>query len=146
MPAEADPLPAIVALDGQLITHALHITRDDLVETAGSYVSNPAKDLLKLAVVNRYTDAPVACCFIKNFGLKSGAIASSVAHDSHNIIAVGADDESLCEAVNLVIKERGGVSCVGPDAGAVLPLPVAGLMSADDGYAVAEAYTRIDAM
>ena len=146
MPAERDPLPAIVALDGQLITHALPVSREDLLVEAGSYVSNPALDLLKLVVVNRYAATPVACCFIKNFGLETGAIASSVAHDSHNIIAVGADDESLCAAVNLVIKERGGISCVGVDADAVLPLPVAGLMSTDDGYEVAAAYTRIDAM
>jgi adenine deaminase len=146
MAADVDPLPAIVALDGQLITQALPVSREDLLVEAGSYVSNPAKDLLKLCVVNRYAAAPVACCFIKNFGLKNGAIASSVAHDSHNIIAVGADDESLRAAVNLVIRERGGVSCVTPDADAVLPLPVAGLMSAGDGYDVAAAYTQIDAM
>ncbi|ULQ50991.1 adenine deaminase [Flavihumibacter fluvii] len=146
LPANVAPLPAIEALDGQLITHAIRVDADDLQVQDGGWVSNPSKDLLKLCVVNRYAEAPVALCFIKNFGLKRGAIASSVAHDSHNIIAVGADDESLCEAVNLVIKERGGVSCVSPDAAAVLPLPVAGLMSADDGYEVAAAYTQIDAM
>ena len=75
------------------------------------YVSDPENDILKIVVVNRYKNAPVAKAFIKNFGLKQGAIASSVAHDSHNIIAVGVDDESICKAVNLVMKER-GVSCV----------------------------------
>jgi adenine deaminase len=94
-------------------------------------------------VVNRYHQAPPAVAFVKNFGLKSGAIASSVAHDSHNIIAVGADDASICRAINLVVQHRGGVSVVG-EVDKVLPLPVAGLMSNEDGYAVAAAYTAID--
>ena len=64
-----------------------------------------------MVVINRYKDAPVSIGFVKNFGLKKGAIASSVAHDSHNIIAVGADDESLCRAVNLIIENKGGISC-----------------------------------
>lgn len=146
MPVTGAPLPAIEALDGQLITNACPVSPFDLLIEEGSWTSNPAKDLLKLAVVNRYAPAPVALCFIRNFGLKQGAIASSVAHDSHNIIAVGVDDESLCEAVNMVIRESGGVSCVGEGVSAVLPLPVAGLMSADDGYEVASSYTQIDAM
>ena len=102
-------------------------------------------------MVNRYFEAPVATSFIKNFGFKSGAIASSVAHDSHNIVAVGVDDESLCKAVNLVIEHRGGISCVAPLGitpfkESDLPLPVAGLMSAANGYEVAAAYTAIDAL
>ena len=96
-----------------------------------------------MVVINRYKNSPVAKAFVKNFGLKKGAIASSVAHDSHNIIAVGVDDESICKAVNLIIKERGGVSCVG-NRDMILPLPVAGLMSNEDGYKVAELYTTID--
>ena len=111
------------------------------------YVSDTQNDILKMVVINRYKDAPVSIGFIKNFGLKKGAIASSVAHDSHNIIAVGADDESLCRAVNLIIENEGGISCA--DAAItsfekVLPLPVAGLMSNDDGYKVAEMYTKLD--
>ena len=102
------------------------------------------KDILKIVVVNRYKDAPVAKAFIKNFGLKRGAIASSVAHDSHNIVAVGADDESICRAVNLVIRSEGGVSCVDGDQEELLALPVAGLMSTEDGYVVAEKYAAID--
>jgi adenine deaminase len=95
-------------------------------------------------VVNRYTNAPIAKAFIKNFGIKQGAIASSVAHDSHNIVAVGTDDESLCKAINLVIDHQGGVSCVKHNLDMVVPLPVAGLMSDDDGYKVAELYAIID--
>jgi adenine deaminase len=107
-------------------------------------ISNPEKDILKIVVVNRYKDAPIAKAFIKNFGLKQGAIASSVAHDSHNIVAVGADDESICEAVNLLIDCKGGVSCVKENTQLVVPLPVAGLMSNEDGFHVAQQYSLID--
>ncbi|MGN6249730.1 MAG: adenine deaminase [Ginsengibacter sp.] len=135
----------IEALDGQLITGKLSILPK---EQNGFYESDIEKDILKIAVVNRYHDAPVAIAFIKNFGLKKGAIASSVAHDSHNIIAVGVDDDSICEAVNLIIEEKGGVSVAdsaNPSFNKLLPLPVAGLMSNEDGYKVAEMYTNIDA-
>ncbi|MFZ1370604.1 MAG: adenine deaminase, partial [Ferruginibacter sp.] len=98
---------AIEALDGQLITNK--ILCDPIVKN-GFYEADITKDILKIVVVNRYKNAPVAKAFIKNFGLKKGAIASSVAHDSHNIVAVGVDDESLMRAVNGVIKERGGIS------------------------------------
>ena len=134
---------AIEALDGQLITNKVAckpIIRD------GFYEADAANDILKIVVVNRYKNAPVAKAFIKNFGIRQGAIASSVAHDSHNIVAVGVDDESLMKAVNLVIKERGGVSAVSNNKELVLGLPVAGLMSNDDGYKVAAAYTAIDKM
>jgi len=134
---------AIEALDGQLITNKIicnPIAKD------GFYESDIENDILKIVVVNRYKNAPVAKAFIKNFGIKKGAIASSVAHDSHNIVAVGVDDESLMKAVNLVIKERGGVSAVSNESEMVLGLPVAGLMSNDDGYKVAAAYTAIDKM
>ena len=134
---------AIEALDGQLITNKI-ICKPVLKD--GFYESDTANDILKIVVVNRYKNAPVAKAFIKNFGLKHGAIASSVAHDSHNIVAVGVDDESLMNAVNLVIKERGGVSAVNNNNEKVLGLPVAGLMSNRDGYKVATDYTAIDKM
>lgn len=135
----------IEALDGQLITGKISVLPK---EKGGFYESDIQKDILKMAVINRYRDAPVSIAFIKNFGIKKGAIASSVAHDSHNIIAVGVDDESICEAVNMVIQEKGGVSVAdafNPSFDQILALPVAGLMSNDDGYKVAEKYTRIDA-
>jgi adenine deaminase len=138
-----EQIPVIEALNGQLITNKLLLQP----KTANGYIiSDTERDILKMAVVNRYKDAPVAVSFIKNIGLKQGAIASSVAHDSHNIVAVGANDESICRAVNLVIEQQGGISCVSPEASLVLPLPVAGLMSAEDGYKVAENYTAIDAI
>jgi adenine deaminase len=100
--------------------------------------------VLKIAVVNRYAKAKVATAYIKNIGLKQGAIASSVAHDSHNIIAVGVNDEEICNAVNLVIKHKGGLSAVNKNEELILPLPVAGLMSNDDAWKVAADYTKID--
>ena len=136
-------IPVIEALEGQLITNRL---LEKPLEEKGLAVSDTKRDLLKMAVVNRYADQPPALAFIRNFGLKHGAIASSVAHDSHNIVAVGVDDTSLCAAINLVIGQKGGISCVGPNESQVLPLPVGGLMSADDGYRVAERYTAIDAL
>lgn len=135
-------IPVIEALDGQLITNQLELPA---LEKNGWLLSDTSRDILKIVVVNRYRDAVVARGFIKNTGLLSGAIASSVAHDSHNIVAVGVDDESLCRAVNLLIETRGGVSLASGSGDEVLPLPVAGLMSNEDGYRVAEAYTRIDA-
>ena len=97
---------AIEALDGQLITNKVPVT---LKVADGLLMADPGNDILKIAVVNRYFNASVATAFIKNTGMKHGAIASSVAHDSHNIVAIGADDESICRAVNLVIAERGGL-------------------------------------
>lgn len=141
--------PVIEALDGQLITNKLFI-EPRVVE--GKIEADTERDILKLAVVNRYTNAPVAATLIKNFGLKRGALASSVAHDSHNIVAVGTDDESICRAVNFVIANKGGISCVCPvePEGSwtemALPLPVAGLMSNEDGYMIAARYEQLDKM
>lgn len=140
-PAAVTELPVIEALDGQLITNNWE---------TGKIIHQPDinNDLLKIVVVNRYRDEAVATAFIKNFGLKKGAIASSVAHDSHNIVAVGVDDESICNAVNLIIEHKGGISlyCHSAEADVqhLLPLPVGGLMSNDDGYAVAQQYSAMD--
>jgi adenine deaminase len=135
------PFQVIEALDGQLITNKLTLQPNVL---DGYLVSDPENDILKIAVVNRYHDAPVSTAFIKNTGLRSGAIASSVAHDSHNIVVVGVDDESMCRAVNIIIENKGGVSCVSESEERIVPLPVAGLMNHKDGYWVAEQYTAID--
>jgi adenine deaminase len=138
----------IEALDGQLITNKIPASEVGFsANNSGSYESDIENDILKMVVVNRYYDAPVAKAFVKNFGLKEGAIASSVAHDSHNIIAVGVDDESICEAVNLIIQSKGGVSVANAadsNVNSILSLPVAGLMSNEDGYKVAEMYAAID--
>ena len=133
----------IAALDGQLITDRVTAR---LNRNNGLIMSDTEADVLKIVVVNRYQAAPVSKGFIKNFGLKKGAIASSVAHDSHNIVAMGTDDEAIARALNLVISKQGGISCVGESDEMVIALPVAGLMSDDDGYEVADSYTAIDLM
>ncbi len=133
--------PVIEAWDGQLITGKFAAQPRS---ENGSWVSDTDNDILKIVVVNRYFDAPVSIAFIKNFGLKNGALASSVAHDSHNIVAVGTSDASILEAVNMVIASEGGISCITDNLQMILPLPVAGLMSFEDGYRVAELYTLID--
>ena len=142
-PASSSPLRirVIEALDGQIITgagEAEALLRD------GQIVASPGQDILKIVVVNRYKDAPPAVALVRGVGLKSGAIASSVAHDCHNIVAIGTSDEDLARVVNLLIQNEGGIAVVG-DGGFedVLPLPVAGLMS--DGYAedAATAYARL---
>lgn len=142
-PQEAGMIPVIEALDGQLITNRIMMQG---LEKNGEWISNPEQDCLKMVVVNRYHMAPVAKAFIKNFGFHTGAIASTVAHDSHNIVAVGATDEALMAAINAVIAAEGGISCVNGSEQKVLPLPVAGLMSTIDGFEVADQYTAIDGM
>jgi adenine deaminase len=132
----------IDALDGQLVTGR----GSESATIQGDFaVADPARDLLKIAVVNRYADAPPALGFIRGFGLRAGAIASSVAHDSHNIVAVGTTDEAICSAVNEIIRHRGGL-CVasGVESVELLPLPIAGLMSDRDGYEVARQYAALD--
>lgn len=141
--AESERMHVIEALDGQLITRRLTVQPKVV---AGQALTDPDRDILKIAVVNRYRDAPPAVAFIHNFGLRRGAIASSVAHDSHNIVAVGASDRDLCAAVNLVIEQRGGLSVADYESGVkeTLPLPIAGLMATGECAEVAAAYTRLD--
>lgn len=141
LPAKGLSVRVIEAMDGQLITN-------EKIETVrvqdGFATGNISKDIVKIAVVNRYQNSPPAVAFIHGFGIRKGAIASTVGHDSHNVIAVGVDDDAICQAVNILIREKGGISAVGNNNEKVLPLPVAGLMSAQNGYEVANAYTEID--
>lgn len=141
--AKGKEIRVIEAMDGQLITNELSF---ELKAENGFAISDPARDILKITVVNRYENADPAIAFIKNFGLTKGAIASSVGHDSHNIIAVGVDDESIAIAVNMIIEAKGGVSAVGGDKSMIVKLPVAGIMSPEDGYEVARQYKAIDKM
>jgi len=136
-------IPVIEALDGQLITNRLSLT-PKVVD--GKIVSDTERDILKIVVVNRYNNAPVAKAFIKNFGLKQGALDFWFAHYSQKVVAVGVDDESICKAINKVIEEEGGVSAVSNNKEMIVALPVAGLMSNEDGYTVAGDYTAIDKM
>ncbi|MDO5968681.1 adenine deaminase [Flavivirga aquimarina] len=133
----------IEALEGQLVTN-------ELIEEAsvqdGNLVSNIEADVLKMTVVNRYQNQKPAIAFIKNFGLKEGAIASSVGHDSHNIIAVGVSDEAICKAVNLLIEDKGGICAISNSEEKTVPLPIAGIMSDKDGETVGKQYAELDIM
>jgi len=133
----------IEALEGQLITNEIH-HKSLIID--GKIVSDTENDILKIAVVNRYQNTKPAIAFIKNFGLKKGAIASSVAHDCHNIVVVGTSDTEICNAVNLIIKNTGGVCAVNGSENKMLPLPVAGIMSDKNGWETGKLYQEIDAM
>lgn len=133
--------PVIGAIDGQLITQALQLPP---MVVEGNVVPDINNDILKIVVVNRYSNAPIAKGLIKNFGLKKGAIASSVAHDSHNIVAIGCDDASLSTTINSIIAAKGGLAATNGNEQHLLPLPVAGIMTQEDGNKVAATYTQLD--
>ncbi len=139
--ADKNQIRVIEAIEGQLITN--EIIAEAKIENE-NIVSDIDNDILKIAVVNRYEDKQPAIGFVKNFGLKRGAIASSIAHDSHNIIAVGTNDEDLTTAVNSIIENKGGIVVVDENNIDVLPLPVAGLMTYEDGYEVAKKYSELN--
>lgn len=141
--AQGDTIRVIQALDGQLITEERH---EKAKVEHGQVVADPFNDILKFVVLNRYTDVSPAIGFIKGFGLKEGAIASCVGHDSHNILAVGVNDNHLTQAINLIIENKGGIAAVSSADQQVLPLPIAGIMSELDGHTVAKSYETIDAM
>lgn len=142
-PSNNGMVPVIHAIDGQLITNLVW-TNPTIIDN--KIISDIEKDVLKVVVYNRYHAAKPKVGLIQSFGFKSGAIASTVAHDSHNIIAVGVDDESILKAINLVVHEKGGISCVQGESSKVIGLPVAGLMSTADPYQVANEYIEIDKM
>lgn len=141
VPDEGGHIKVIAAMDGNLITNTI-IAKPKVVD--GNIVSDTSRDILKMVVINRYHQAPPAIGFISNFGLKRGAIATSVAHDSHNIVAVGCSDEDIARAINLLIYTKGGMVACSETEFALLPLPVAGLMSLEEGTRVAEDYERAD--
>lgn len=138
---ESNRIRVIECLDGQLITNELCVNS---FSVDGLEESNVEQDILKMAVVNRYNDSPVAVAFIKNVGLKQGAIASCVAHDCHNIVVVGTNDDDMCKAVNLIIKAKGGISLANGNEEMVLELPIAGIMTNQAAEEVAVAYTKLD--
>lgn len=141
--SSSEKIRVIEALEGQLVTNELII--NSTIKN-GNLISNIDSDILKIAVVNRYKNQKPAIAFIKNFGLKVGAIASSVGHDSHNIIAIGVSDEAICKAVNLLIKNKGGICAISNSEEKILPLPVAGIMSDKDGTTVGKQYAELDKM
>ncbi len=139
--ASAD-INVIEAIDGQLITNCI---KAKAKTENGFAVSDVVNDILKIVVVNRYTKVKPVVGFIKNFGLKTGAIASTVAHDSHNIIATGVSDEEITKAINLLINSKGGLSAVGNTAQHRIALPIGGLMSDKPCHEIGQAYAAIDA-
>lgn len=137
-----DPVPVIRAIDGELITRLEWYTpKADRLE---SDILSVEEDLLKIVVVNRYRDEVPAVGYIRGFGLKSGALASTVAHDSHNIVAVGTNDDDLCKAVNALIDQKGGLAISEGNSGQVMALPIAGLMSDEEAGIVASKYEHMD--
>ena len=150
--SSASKIRVIEALEGQLITNEIHhkpkidSSDSEQAKQNGKIVSDTENDILKMAVVNRYENAPPAIAFIKNFGLKKGAIASSVAHDCHNIVVVGTSDEEILSAVNLIIGNTGGICAVNGNDKKSLALPVAGIMSDQNGWEAGRLYQEIDAM
>ena len=141
--SNAKKIRVIEALDGELVTN--EIEADSLIEN-GNLVSNTATDVLKMTVVNRYKNDEPAIAFIKNFGIKKGAIASSVGHDSHNIIAIGVSDDAICKAVNLIIKNKGGICAVNQSEEKIVSLPVAGIMSDLSAEEIGKSYAELDKM
>ena len=139
---EGAKLRVIGVTDGELVTDYLEVT--PVLDAAGCPVAAPERDLVKIAVINRYTDAPPAVGFVQGMKLQRGALASSVAHDSHNIVVVGVDDETMCRIANAVIGERGGIAAGRHEYLEVLPLPVAGIMSAERGPQVAARYAELN--
>jgi len=135
-------VPVINVIDGQLVTKRSDWT--PTLDEEGFIQTDLQEDVLKIAVLNRYSFSEPAVALIHNFGINEGAIASSVAHDSHNIIAVGTSDTALARAINLIIENQGGISAVTETEDHILPLPVAGIMSDDDAFRVGEAYARMD--
>jgi len=141
--SSAKKIRTIECNDGELVTN--EIIADSLIEN-GNLISNTKTDVLKMTVVNRYKNEKLAIAFIKNFGLKEGAIASSVGHDSHNIIAVGVDDEAICKAVNAIIEVKGGICAINNSEEIIVALPVAGIMSDQNGETIGKQYAELDKM
>lgn len=143
VPLKGNQIAVIQAIDGEIITKSFTTS---IIGKDGFATIDLARDILKITVVNRYQNAPPSVAFINGFGLRQGALASCVGHDSHNIIAVGTSDDAIARAVNLVIKHKGGISAVSEGEEAILPLPIAGIMSDNDAYLVGEKYAELDKM
>lgn len=136
---ERGKINLIVARNGELTTDS------DVIESGEEefVVPRPDEDVLKIVVKERYNDKPPAAAFIRGFGLKRGAIASSVAHDSHNIIAVGTNDRDIVNAINLIVDAGGGMAVASEDGTEILRLPVAGIMSDLPVTAMASHYEKL---
>ena len=137
----SDKLNVIEVIDGSLFTRAKLMELD----TNDVYLNSDIKqDILKIVVVNRYKISSPIVGFVHGFGFKYGAIAGSVAHDSHNIIAIGVSDLDICNAINEIIQIKGGVTACNNENKITLPLPVAGLMSFESAEIVANLYEELN--
>ncbi len=137
----------IGVINGELLTEKI-IRRPKSQKLSNSesknLVSDVENDILKIAVINRYEKGKKpAVGFIKNFGLKRGALASSVAHDSHNIVVIGCSDEDMAMAANMIIETKGGFAVYDDNINMCLPLPIAGIMTNADAFTVANDYSKI---
>lgn len=141
VPAMGEMIKVIQAYDGELLTGKM-IVNAHVVD--GKVQSDVEHDILKLAVINRYQASRPAIGFINGIGLKSGAIASTVAHDSHNLICVGTSDEEMMKAIRLLVDHKGGIAVTDGAFHEVLPLPVAGIMTDAEGKEVALTYEKIN--
>jgi adenine deaminase len=141
--SSSEKIKVIEVLDGELVTNEIHC--NSLIMD-GNLVSNIEEDVLKMTVVNRYQNSKPSIAFIKNFGIQQGAIASSVGHDSHNIIAIGTSDEFICKAVNLLIKNKGGICAINATTEKVVALPVAGIMSDQPAEIIGTSYAELEEM
>ncbi len=142
--ASGNQVNVIVALNKQIVTGS---TIENIkIDEQGNGLANQEKDILKIAVVNRYSSQPIHAGFISGFGLKDAAIASSVAHDSHNVVVVGTNDDLMAKAVNQLVESKGGISFASTIKEGCLPLAIAGLMSALPAEKVAEKYQALDLM
>lgn len=134
-------MKVIQAFDGALVTEKFLA---DPVLSNGKVVSDVATGIMKITVINRYEPSKPAVAFIRGFGLQRGAMASTVAHDSHNIICIGTNDADMVSVINSLIAHKGGIAVTDGQSLDVLSLPVAGLMAGIDGYEVAEKYENIN--
>ncbi len=138
---ETGSYKVIRAWDGELLTGS---ETAQLIASEGIVQSDVKRDILKIVVLNRYIQsAKPALAWISGFGLKMGAMASSIAHDSHNIIAVGTSDFEIAEAINQIILHQGGISVTCEGESKTLPLPVAGLMSTGTAAEVGTKYAEL---
>ncbi|WP_418453681.1 adenine deaminase [Borreliella bissettiae] len=135
-------IPVINCISNQIITHKTMINSNLL---APDFQSNLAEDILKIAIINRYKDnSKISIGFIKNFGIRNGAIGSTVAHDSHNIILVGSNDEYLCKAANIIIQNKGGLCALNNEKTIIMKLPISGLMSTLSAEEIASQYIKLN--
>ncbi|MEG2556051.1 MAG: adenine deaminase [Odoribacter sp.] len=134
------PIPVISLVEGELLTQVYHYTPSLPTDSFESDIKN---DILKIVYINRYTNGTPQIAFCKGFRLKRGAFASSISHDSHNIIAVGCNDNELTQAINAVMEQKGGLAVHSDGQTHILPLPIGGIMSDRTGEEVAAAYKEL---